>query len=205
MSLFNFIKPKHDMPLAFSVDGIERVVYGETDKVLDRLQAVGAALALFPIKKDAAPEPSMKWMYEFTDGMTPEQVQEAFDGVISLTETLKTGSETPYHADGTLTTNKAGALLTWNGTTVGFPFQGVSQRMQGGHDQRRLAERGGDSLHLSLIVDGGDEVASTCTWNVDYASGHIGFSVREARYWQIKDYGRVLLNQVIEASGKLQR
>lgn len=205
MSLFNFTKPKRDMSLAFSLDGIERIIYGETDAVLDRLQAIGAALTLFPIKRTSPPEPSMKWMYEFIDGMTSEQAQEAFDGVITLMETLKAGSEAAYHANGTLTTNKAGALLTtWSGTKIGFPFQEVSQRMPGGHIQQRVAEAKGDDLHLRLVVDGGEEVASTCTWIVSQAKGIISFSLKEARYWQIKDYGRVLLNQVIEANGKVQ-
>jgi hypothetical protein len=80
MSLFKFIKPKCDMSLAFSLDGIERIIYGETDAVFDRLQAIGAALALFPIK-DASPlEPSMEWMYTLTDGMTPEQVRKPSTG-----------------------------------------------------------------------------------------------------------------------------
>ena len=155
MSLFNFTKPKGDMSLAFSLGGIERIIYGETDAVLDRLQAIGAALTLFPIKSASTPEPSMKWMYEFTDEMTSEQAQEAFDGVIALMETLKAGSEAPYHADGTLTTSKSGALLTtWSGTEIGFPFRGVSQRMQGGQIQQRIAEPKGDDLHLRLVVDG---------------------------------------------------
>lgn len=204
MSLFKFTKPKRDMSLAFSLDGIERIIYGETGEVLDRLQDLGAALALFPIKNGSTPEPSMKWMYELTDGMTPEQAQEAFDGVVTLIETLKTGSETSYHADGTLTTSKAGALLTWSGTTIGFPFQGVSQRMPGDHTQQRVAERSGDELHLRLVVDGGEEVASACTWILNQATGQISFSLKEARYWQIKDYGRVLLNQGIEANGKAE-
>jgi len=205
MSLFNFIKPKRDVSLAFGLDGIERIIYGETDAALDRLQAIGAALTLFPIKKLSPPEPSTKWMYEFTDGMTPEQVQEAFDGVIALIETLKTGSEAPYHADGTLTINKAGVLLTtWSGTEIGFPFKAVNQRMPDGHIQQRIAEAIGDDLHLRMVVDGGEEVASTCTWIISHAEGKISFSLKEARYSQIKDYGRVLLNQTIEASGKVQ-
>jgi hypothetical protein len=32
----------------------------------------------------------------------------------------------------------------------------------------------------------------------------MSFSLKEARYWQVKDYGRVLLNQVIEATGEVQ-
>ena len=205
MSLFNFIKPKRDISVAFGLNGIERITYGETDGALDRLQAIGAALTLFPIKNLSLPEPSTRWMHEFTDGMTPEQVQGAFDAVISLVQTLKTGSEAPYHADGTLTTNKAGAVLTMSsGTEIGFPFRGVSQSMPGGHTQQRLAEAIGDELRLRLVVDGGEEVASTCTWIISHAEGKISFSLKEARYSQIKDYGRVLMNQTIEASGKVQ-
>ena len=204
MSLFNFIKPTRDVSLAFSLDGIERISYGETDEVLDRLHAVGAALALFSIKTDSRRDPSMKWMYEITDGMTEEQVQEAVDGVVSLMETLKSGSEAAYHADGTLTINKAGALLTWSATKIGFPFQGVTQDISGGYSQQRVAERRGDDLYLRLVVDGGEEAASNCTWIIGQATGTISFSLKEARYWQVKDYGRVLLNQVIEANGKVR-
>jgi hypothetical protein len=169
-----------------------------------RLQAIGAALALIHIKNDSPGEPSMKWMYELTNGMTPEQVQEASDGVVSLMEMLNNGSEAPYQAGGTLTISKAGALLTWSGTEIGFPFQGVAQGMPGGHTQQRVAEKRGEDLHLRLVVDGGKEVASVCTWIISKATGHISFSLKEARYWQVKDYGRVLLNQEIEASGKVR-
>jgi hypothetical protein len=109
-----------------------------------RLQAIGAALALFHIKNDSPGEPSMKWMYELTNGMTPEQVQEASDGVLSLMEMLNNGSEAPYQAGGTLTISKAGALLTWSGTEIGFPFQGVAQGVPGGHTQQRVAEKRGE-------------------------------------------------------------
>jgi hypothetical protein len=50
-------------------------------------------------------------------------------------------------------------------------------------------------LYLRLVVDGGKEIASVCTWLVSHATGHISFSLKEARYRQVKDYGRVLLNQ----------
>jgi hypothetical protein len=73
-----------------------------------------------------------------------------------------------------------------------------------GYTQQRIAERRGDDLHLRLVVDGGEEVASVSTWIVNQSSGHISFSLKEARYEQIKEYGRVLLNQVIEAKGKVQ-
>jgi hypothetical protein len=59
-----------------------------------------------------------------------EQVQQAVDGVVSLMELLKTGSETSYHGTGRLRISKAGALLTWSDTEIGFPFQGVSQGMR---------------------------------------------------------------------------
>ncbi|MEX3635588.1 hypothetical protein [Paraburkholderia sp. BR14320] len=202
MSLFSFMKPTRDVSVAFSLDGIEKVVYGQTDLVLDRLQIIGAALSYFPLKKEAA-EPSIEWAYKLTDGMTSDQAQEAFDGVISLMETLKNGSEGPFNADGMLTTTAAGAAVTMKGFTTDFPFRGVSERMPGGRVDRRLAERSGDRLHLRLFVEDGDELASTVDWNVDKATGRISFSLKEARYWQIKDYGRVLLNQVIEANGKI--
>jgi hypothetical protein len=76
--------------------------------------------------------------------------------------------------------------------------------MPGGYTQQRIAEKIGDDLHLRLLVDGGKEVASVCIWVIGRSTDKISFSLKEARYWQVKDYGRVLLNQIIEASGKVQ-
>ncbi|GJH28147.1 hypothetical protein [Caballeronia novacaledonica] len=206
MSLFSFLKPTHDVSLTYVLDGIEKNVFGQTEDVLDSLQVVAAALTLFPLKGDSTPEPSMKSLYALTDGMTAEQVQKSFEEVIAFMDDLKAGKkEAPFHADGRLTISRAGALLTCNDTSIGFPFQGATQRMPAGYVQRRIAVTKGNTLHLSLTIDGGDEVESLCTWIVDHATGSMAFSLREARYWQIKDYGRVLLNQTIEASGNARR
>jgi hypothetical protein len=145
-----------------------------------------------------------KLLYQFTDGMTEEQANEAFDDVVQLMKLLNNGSEEPYHAEGTLKITRAGALLTQNGADIGFPFQGATQKMPGGYTQQRIAEKIGDDLHLRLLVDGGKEVASDCIWIIGRSTGEISFSLKEARYWQVKDYGRVLLNQMIGASGKAQ-
>ena len=106
---------------------------------------------------------------------------------------------------GLLKITRAGALLTQAGIDIWFPFQGATQKMPDGSTQQRVAEKIGDDLHLRLLVDdGGKEVTSVCIWIVGRSTGRIGFSLKEARYWQIKDYGRVLRNQMIEASGKVQ-
>jgi hypothetical protein len=42
---------------------------------------------------------------------------------------------------------------------------------------------------------------SVSEWTFNLSTGLIGFSLKEARYWQVKDYGRVLVKQVFEASG----
>ncbi|HVB98812.1 MAG TPA: hypothetical protein VNJ12_05695 [Candidatus Dormibacteraeota bacterium] len=76
--------------------------------------------------------------------------------------------------------------------------------MESGATQRRKAERTGDEIRLSLVVDGGEELASVSTWIVSKASGQISLSIKEARYEQVRDYGRVLLNQVIEATGTVR-
>ncbi|HDR9164620.1 MULTISPECIES: hypothetical protein [Burkholderia] len=201
MSLLNFLKPKRDVSIVFNLDGTEKIRYGEIDEVFDRLKDVGAALALFPIKNISPRDPSAQWMYALTDGMTDAQVQEASDSIVGLMETLKCGSEEPYHADVKVAISKDGAMLTLNGTEIGFPFQGVTQEPPGGHKQQRIAERRGENLYLRLVVNDGDEVYSDCTWIIDRANQKISFSLKEARYWQVKDYGRVLLNQEIEASG----
>ena len=143
-------------------------------------------------------------MYELTDGMTAEQVQEGVDGVVNLMNLLNNGNEAPYHAEGTLKISKAGVLLTYSDTEFGFPFQGVTHKMSDGWTQQRIAEKAGDDLHLRLVIDGGLEVASVSTWIISRSAGQISFSLKEARYWQVKDYGRVLLNQMIEATGKVQ-
>src|SRR5579872_2357658 len=202
--LRRLVGKQEEVNLAYSLDGNEKVSYGEIDQVMDRLQAVSAALSLFPIKNGTPePPPAFKWMHELTDGMTPEQVREAFDGVIDLMNLLNKGSEGPYHATRALKISEAGALLTWSDTNIGFPFQGVTGPMPGGYTQHRIAESVGDALHLRLTVDGGKEVASISTWIVGRTTGQMSFSLKEARYWQVKDYGRVLLNQVIEAAGKV--
>jgi hypothetical protein len=193
-----------DVSLTYSLNGTEKVNYGEIDQVIDRLQLISSALALFPIKNSSTAEtPMQKLLYQFTDAMTEEPANEAFDGVVKLMKLLNNGSEEAYPAEGTLKITRAGALLTQDGTDVGFPFQGATQKMPGGHTQQRIAEKIGDDLHLRLLVDGGKEVASVSVWIIGRSSGKISFSLKEARYWQVKDYGCVLLNQMIEASGKV--
>jgi hypothetical protein len=208
MSLRNLLRgfgTQENMSLTYSLDGTEKCNYGEIDQVMDRLKAAGAALPLFHIKDFSPAEtPTQKWMYELTDGMTAEQAQEAVDGVVNLMNLLNEGSEAPYHAEGTLKINKAGVLLTWSDTEIGFPFQGVTHKMPDGWTQQRIAEKAGDDLHLRLVVDGGQEVASIATWVIRRSTSQISFSLKEARYWRVKDYGRVLLNQVIEAIGRVQ-
>jgi hypothetical protein len=199
------IGAQDDVSVTYSLDGTEKVSYGEIDQVIDRLKFISSAFALFPIKNSTtADTPMQELLYQFTDGMTEQQVNEAFDGVVELMKLLNNGSEEPYHAEGSLKITKAGALLTQNGTDIRFPFQGAAQKMPGGHTQQRIAEKIGNDLHLRLLVDGGKEVASVCIWIIGRSIGKISFSLKEARYWQVKDYGRVLLNQVIEASGKVQ-
>jgi hypothetical protein len=208
MSLRNLLRgfgTQEAVSLTYRLDGTEKCNYGEIDQVMDRLEAIGAAFSLFPIKDFSPAEtPNQKWMHELTDGMTAEQVQEAFDGVVNLMNLLKEGSEAPYNTEGTLKISKHGVLLTWSDTNIGFPFQGVSQKMSNDWTQQRIAEKAGDDVHLRLVVDGHPEVASVSTWIISRSAGRISFSLKEARYWQVKDYGRVLLNQMIEATGKLQ-
>ena len=143
--------------LEYRLDGTERVEYGQTEAVIDTLQGIGAALALYYTKNSAPEDLVTAAMYELTDGMTPAQVQEAADGVISMMETLNMGSREPVSASGTVEITKYGAMLTWFGTQIGFPYQGVTQPMESGATQRRKAERTGDEIRLSLVVDGGEE------------------------------------------------
>jgi hypothetical protein len=150
---------------------------------MDRLQFISSALALFPIKNSSAAEtPMQKLLYQFTDGMTEEQANATFDGVVELMKLLNNSSEEPYHAEGALKITRAGALLTQDGTDIGFPFQGATQKMPGGYTQQRIAEKIGDDLHLRLLVDGGKEVASVSIWIVGRSTGKISFSLKEARY-----------------------
>ncbi len=165
MSLRNWyrglIGAQDEVSLTYSLNGTEKVNYGEIDQVMDRLKLISSALALFPIKNSSAAEtPMQKLMYQFTDGMTEEQANATFDGVVELMKLLNNGSEEPYHAEGALKITSAGALLTQDGTDIGFPFQGATQKMPDGYTQQRIAEKIGEDLHLRLLVDGGKEVTS---------------------------------------------
>ena len=191
--------------MAFSLDGTERIKYVEIDQVLDTLISIGSALALFHIKDVTSHDALLKSMHEFTDGMTKEQVEEYTNDITDLIKILQYGSEGSFHTEGSLKIVDGrflgGALMTLNGVDIGFPFGGTTQKMPGGYKQQRIAEKVGENLHLRCFIDGAPEVASLSTWHVALPSGQIGFSLKEARYWQVKDYGRVLLNQEIEAVG----
>ena len=117
MSLSNLyrrlIGAQDDVSLTYSLNGTEKLNCGEIDQVMDGLKFVSSALALFPIKTSSTPDtPLQKLMYQFTDGMTEEQANATFDGVVELMKLLNNGSEEPYHAEGTLKITRAGALLT---------------------------------------------------------------------------------------------
>ena len=60
-------------------------------------------------------------------------------------------------------------------------------------------------MHLKQKVDGLPEMFSSGTWVIDLSSGRISFSFKGAGYVQIMDYGRVLLNSEIEATGTVRR
>jgi hypothetical protein len=191
--------------LLFSLDGFEMVRYGETEQVIDKLSAVGAALALFHIKgADRPADTEHQWMYDFTDGMTEEQVRQASDATVSLIETLNQPQENAWHSEGTLTLSDAGALMQTHGQEIGFPFQGAKMQMSQGWLQRRFAKQTGANLILGIRVEGGDDIFSDCSWNIDRDTCTIEYALVEARREKIKDYGFVLLNQEIKAVGKIE-
>jgi hypothetical protein len=147
-------------------------------------------------------------MREFTKGWSAKKVEESSDNVVKLMNLLKDGAEEPFHASGPLQIISgrviAGALLTLNGTQLNFPYGGLTYTTDKGLKHKRIAKKLGDTLRLTWEADGTPEIASISTWIVDLPAGKISFSMKEASYWQVSDYGRVVRNQIIEAVGTLQ-
>lgn len=219
MGLFDWFNRKQDdVTLAFTVDGTETLRYGETREVIDTLQGISSALALYPIKETARrdSDPKWAWLYEFTDGMSSEEVEKYFNGTIELMDLLNNGAVEPLHIEGTIKIISGrilgGVLLNQHTpksdsgqSNINFPYGGISYTTPEGLKHDRVAKRDGDDLRLEWVVDGRPELVSVVIWTVGLTSGRISLSVKEATYWQVKDYGRVLRNQVWEATGTVQR
>ena len=125
------------MLLPFSLEGTERVTYGEIDQVLDRLEAVAHALNLFTVKDatlfpglDVRDAPIAEWMFGFTDGMTKEEIDNYLKITAENMRLLKNGNKSPYCKSGSLQiisgNSLGGVLLTMVYATINtelnFPY-----------------------------------------------------------------------------------
>jgi hypothetical protein len=62
-NLLRGFRAQEAVSLTYRLDGTEKHNYGEIDQVIDRLIAISAAFALFPIKNASPAEtPTQKWM-----------------------------------------------------------------------------------------------------------------------------------------------
>ena len=201
----------------FDLRGIEKISYGQYQNLLDRLQAVGGALALYYIKDQSTPTPETQWLYDFTDGMTKEDVQQGADSVVNLINTLGDGTETPYAAVGTIKIDFWGATLRSGKMNYHFPWKDKKQNIKvriaepNGKDlvhpalQRSSAEIIDGDLELSILMDGGDFLFSSCTWYINRQTGTIRMALKEARHESFSGYGTALMNQITDAVGQIQR
>lgn len=199
----------------YTLRGTEKVRYGEYQHLLDRLQTAGAALALFPIKHMSPPTPETQWMYDFTDGKTLEEVEELVGGVTDVMKMLGEGAENEFSSDGTAEITGRGASITFGQAKYEFPLKEIGELVRVNITdkdgdtfvdtvlQKRCATVEGEELELRLLVEGGDLLASVCTWLLDLRSGQIRMTLKEARYIKIQDLGTALLNQIVEATGAI--